>query len=411
MKNFDFKILKTSKKSLARRGVIKTPHGEIETPAFVPVATQAALKGLSPDEIKSLGIQIIFANTYHLFLRPGESIVKKMGGLHKFMNWNGPIITDSGGFQVFSLGAGLEEGVGKIASIFPEEKLNKISNYKLQISNKSQILNSKFKTLISTNKNRIKIIEDGVEFRSHIDGQKILLTPEKSIQIQKDLSADFILAFDECTSPLADYEYTKKALKRTHQWELRSFQEFQSQSATRNSKPETRNSQAMYGIVQGGMFKDLREDSAKFIGNMDFFGIAIGGSLGKSKKDMHNILDWIIPLLPEKKPRHLLGIGGIEDILEGVKRGVDTFDCVEPTRIARNGNLLTKKGRLNILNTRYRTDKNPIEKGCRCYTCQNHSRAYLRHLFWSKEMLGPRLATIHNLHFMMELMKEIRKNI
>jgi queuine tRNA-ribosyltransferase/7-cyano-7-deazaguanine tRNA-ribosyltransferase len=318
------------------------------------------------------------------------------------MNWNGPIITDSGGFQVFSLGAGLEEGVGKIASIFPEEKLNKISNVKFPAYAKAsagkQIQNS-------TNKNRIKITEDGVEFRSHIDGQKILLTPEKSIQIQKDLGADFILAFDECTSPLASYEYTKNSMERTHLWATKSLRAFNSKLSTLNHK------QQMYGIVQGGMFKDLREVSAKFIGNLDFFGMAIGGSLGKSKKDMHNILDWTIPLLPEKKPRHLLGIGGIEDILEGVKRGVDTFDCVEPTRIARNGNLLTKKGRLNILNARYRADKNPVEKDCQCYTCQNHSRAYLRHLFWAKEMLGPRLATIHNLHFMMELMKKIRESI
>jgi queuine tRNA-ribosyltransferase len=402
MKNFEFKILKTSKKSLGRRGVITTPHGEIETPAFVPVATQAALKGLSPDEIKSLDVQMIFANTYHLFLRPGENIVKKMGGLHKFMNWSGPIITDSGGFQVFSLGAGLEEGVGKIASIFPEEKLNKISNYKLPAYAKAsagkQIQNS-------INKNRIKITEDGVEFRSHIDGQKILLTPEKSIQIQKDLGADFILAFDECTSPLASYEYTKNSMERTHRWATKSLRAFNFKLSTLNHK------QQIYGIVQGGAYRDLREKSAKFIGSMDFFGMAIGGSLGKSKKDMHHILDWTIQLLPEKKPRHLLGIGGIQDILEGVKRGVDTFDCVEPTRIARNGNLLTKKGRLNILNARYRTDKNPIGKDCQCYTCQNHSRAYLRHLFWAKEMLGPRLATIHNLHFMMELMKEIRESV
>jgi len=399
MNNFNFKILKTSKKSLARRGVITTPHGEIETPAFVPVATQAALKGLSPDEMKSLDVQIVFANTYHLFLRPGENIIKKMGGLHKFMNWNGPIITDSGGFQVFSLGAGLEEGVGKIASIFPGEKFQ---DKKLKIKNKKQAQNAQYEI---RNTNGVKITENGVEFRSHIDGQKILLTPEKSIQIQKDLGADFILAFDECTSPLADYEYTKNSMERTHRWAIKSLRAFNSKLSTLNHK------QQIYGIIQGGAYRDLREDSAKFIGNMDFFGIAIGGSLGKSKKDMHNILDWTMPLLPEKKPRHLLGIGGIEDILEGVKRGVDTFDCVEPTRIARNGNLLIKKGRLNILNARYRTDRNPIEKGCQCYTCQNHSRAYLRHLFWAKEMLGPRLATIHNLHFMMGLMKEIRESI
>jgi len=389
MNKFKFTILKKAKKGLARRGVIETPHGNVETPAFIPVGTQAALKSITPDEAKSLGIQIIFANTYHLFLRPGEKIIKKMGGLHKFMNWDRPIITDSGGFQVFSLGKGLEQGVGKIASIFPSE--HKKTQLEKQISNKS----------------RIKILEDGVEFRSHIDGNKILLTPEKSIQIQKDLGADFILAFDECTSPLAGYEYTKKALERTHRWEVKSLKAFQQKI---NSKKQIQN-QAIYGIVQGGAYKDLREKSAKFIGGMDFFGMAIGGSLGKSKKDMHKILDWTIPLLPENRPRHLLGIGGIEDIKEGVKRGIDTFDCAAPTRMARNGTLLTKERQINIMNAKYRTDKNPIEKGCQCYTCQNYSCAYLRHLFWAKEMLAGRLATIHNLYFMMELMKKIRKNI
>jgi len=388
MNDFKFTILKKSRKGLARRGVIETPHGNIETPAFIPVGTQAALKGITPDEAKSLGIQIIFANTYHLFLRPGEKIIKKLGGLHDFMNWDRPIITDSGGFQVFSLGEGLVQGVGKIASIFPEE--NK-QNTRGKVQN--------------INKSKIKIREDGVEFKSHVDGKKILLTPEKSIQIQKDLGADFILAFDECTSPLASYEYTKKALERTHGWEVKSLKEFQ------NKRNKKKQNQAIYGIVQGGAYRDLREKSAKFIGGMDFFGIAIGGSLGKSKKDMHQILDWTIPLLPENRPRHLLGIGGIEDIKEGVKRGIDTFDCAAPTRMARNGTLLTKERQINIMNAKYRTDKNPIEKGCQCYTCQNYSCAYLRHLFWAKEMLAGRLATIHNLYFMMELMKKIRKNI
>ncbi len=390
MNNFRFTILKKSRKGLARRGIIETPHGNIETPAFIPVGTQAALKGITPDEAKSLGIQIIFANTYHLFLRPGEKIIRKLGGLHGFMNWDKPIITDSGGFQVFSLGEGLVQGVGKIASIFPEEN-GQDTRYKIQ----------------NTNKSRIKIIDTGVEFKSHVDGKKILLTPEKSIQIQKDLGADFILAFDECTSPLAGYEYTKKALERTHRWETKSLKAFQQKI---NNKKQIQN-QAIYGIIQGGAYKDLREKSAKFIGGMDFFGMAIGGSLGKSKKDMHKILDWTIPLLPENRPRHLLGIGGIEDIKEGVKRGIDTFDCAAPTRMARNGTLLTKERQINIMNAKYRTDKNPIEKGCQCYTCQNYSCAYLRHLFWAKEMLAGRLATIHNLYFMMELMKKIRKNI
>jgi queuine tRNA-ribosyltransferase len=388
MSNFKFKILKKSPRTKARRGIIKTPHGLIETPAFIPVGTQAALKGLTPDEAKTLGIQIIFANTYHLFLRPGEKLIQKIGGLHKFMHWDRPLITDSGGFQVFSLGKGLEEGVGKIASIFPQEKSGKISNVKQRVKN--------------IHKSRIKITEKGVEFQSHINGDKIFLTPEKSIQIQRALGADLILAFDECTSPLDSYSYTKKALAKTHLWEKRSWQEFQ------KGEPSQ---QALYGIIQGGAYKDLRELSAQTIGKMDFFGIAIGGSLGKTKKNMHQILDWTIPLLPEEKPRHLLGIGGIEDIKKSVKQGIDTFDCAAPTREARNGSLLTKKGRLNILKSSFKNDPAPIEKGCQCYTCQNYSRAYLRHLFQAREMLAPRLATIHNLHFMTNLMKEIRESI
>jgi queuine tRNA-ribosyltransferase/7-cyano-7-deazaguanine tRNA-ribosyltransferase len=416
MKDFKFTVIKKSKKNFSRRGIIKTLHGNIETPAFIPVGTQAALKGITSDEAKSLGIQIIFVNTYHLSLRPGERIIKNIGGLHDFMNWNRPIITDSGGFQVFSLGEGLVQGVGKIVSIFPEENKQN-TKYKIQDTKNNQYLNFENKTQ-NTNKSKIKIKKEGVEFKSHIDGKKILLTPEKSVQIQKDLGADFILAFDECTSPLASYEYTKEALERTHGWEVKSLEAFRQMTSGKKQntkKPQTPNArfqaQAIYGIVQGGAYKDLREESAKFIGKMDFFGMAIGGSLGKSKKDMHQILDWTIPLLPEEKPRHLLGIGGIEDIKEGVKRGIDTFDCAAPTRMARNGTLLMKKGRINIMNAKYKTDKAPIEKNCKCYTCQNYSRAYLRHLFWAKEMLAGRLATIHNLHFMMELMKEIRNKI
>lgn len=380
---FHFKIVKKSKKSLARAGIIKTSHGVIHTPAFVPVATQAAIKGaIEPKDLKAIGIEVVFANTYHLHLRPGEKIIKKLGGLHKFMNFNGVIMTDSGGFQAFSLGWGLAHNIGKIANIFPRETEFKKNN---NISEKTKKLAT--------------ITEDGVKFRSHIDGAEIFLTPEKSIEIQQKLGADIMLAFDECTSPLHNKEYTTRALERTHKWAIRSL----------NAKNNFQ--QALYGIAQGGAYKDLRQKSAKFISNLSFDGIAIGGSLGKSKSDMLKILSWTTPFLDEQKPRHLLGIGSIEDIENCVKLGIDTFDCVWQTRLARNGTLLVKKGRIIILNSRFKNDKNPIEKNCGCPTCKNYSRAYLRHLFQAKEMLGARLATIHNLYFTNEFFKKIRQNI
>jgi len=379
MNNFSFKIIKKDKTSAARLGEIKTPHGKISTPAFVAVGTQATVKSLSPEELKTIGAEVVLANTYHLFLRPGDKIIKKLGGLHKFMHWNGPIITDSGGFQVFSLGFALLHGVGKIANIFPEE-----TKFRLPIKNKLSF---------------VKIDNNGAMFKSHLDGKTHHLTPEKSIEIQENLGADIIFAFDECTSPLSSKEYTQLAMKRTHNW------------AKQCLRAKKRKDQALFGIVQGGEYRDLREESAKFINSLPFTGFGIGGSLGKSKKDMHNILEWVVPLLDEKKPRHLLGIGEVEDLFNGVERGVDLFDCVAPTRMARNGTLLTKRGRMNILKSGFKNDKKPIVENCECYTCKNFSRAYLNHLFKAEEILAHRLATIHNLYFITNLMKEIRMAI
>ena len=352
--------------------MIKTPHGQITTPAFLPVATQATIKSLAPADLKEIGFSALLCNTYHLYLRPGHKIIQKLGGLHQFMNWSGPIITDSGGFQVFSLGSGLKEGVSKI------KKIKQSNHEKL-----------------------VKIDEKGVEFRSHLDGSRHRLTPQKSIQIQEALGADIILAFDECTSPLDNKQYTGEAMKRTHQW------------AEVCLKTKKRKDQFLFGIVQGGPFQDLRQESAQFIASLPFDGFGIGGALGQGdlKGRMKEVLDWTITYLPENRPRHLLGIGYLDDIKEAIKKGIDLFDCVYPTRLARHGTFLTSKGELNILNSSYRTDKKPITKNCSCYTCQNFSRAYLHHLFKAKEMLGPRLATFHNLWFIYQFMEKIRDEI
>ncbi len=373
-----FKIIKKSKKSNARLGLIKTAHGSIHTPAFYPVATKAAIKGLSLDEVKKIGFEAVLSNTYHLYLQPGHKVIQKLGGLHKFMNWNGPIVTDSGGFQVFSLGFGLEHGIGKIVGMFPgnKRKPSKLFNVKL-----------------------MKVNQDGVDFRSHLDGSKHKLSPQKSIEIQESLGADIILAFDECTSPLADKKYTREAMLRTHRW------------AEICLKFKKRKDQFLFGIIQGGRWHDLRIESARFINKLPFAGLAIGGPLGNTKKDMRQILDWVIPEMDPQKPRHLLGIGYVDDIVQSVKKGIDLFDCVEPTRLARHGILLTKKGKINILNSRYKEDKKSISNNCHCYTCQNFSRAYLHHLFKAKEMIGPTLATYHNLWFMNQLIEKIREDI
>lgn len=396
--SFSFDILKEH--GDARLGRLQTPHGVIETPAFVAVGTQAAVKTLTPQETAQAGTQVIFANTYHLYLRPGEDLVAEMGGVHKFMGWDRPVMTDSGGFQVFSLGAGLEHGVGKIANIFPGEAGGVLTGRRAP------------KAAGST-KSLMTVTEEEVRFRSHIDGSAHVFTPEKSIAIQRALGADMILAFDECTSPLHDEAYTAKSAARTHRWAERSLRYFQ------ESGPQHGYEQMLYGIVQGGAFEVVRKESARMIAGMDFGGMAIGGNLGKTKDDMRQVLAWTTPLLPPQKPRHLLGIGDVADIFDGVERGCDTFDCVSPTRNARNGGILVRfdegkpanKFRLNIRNARFARDPRPLEEGCDCYACQNFTRSYLRHLFKADEPLGQRLASIHNLRFMARLMEDIRQSL
>lgn len=389
----EFHINHSDPGTRGRVGLIHTAHGDIDTPAFMPVATQASVKGLSSQDLYDLDTHLIICNTYHLALRPGAEQIARLGGLHAFMNWQRPIATDSGGFQVFSLGAAIRDGVGKIADIFPDEAQEEV-----EIRGDRTPL--------------CKIDAEGVTFNSHLDGSIIRLTAEKSMQIQHQLGADFILAFDECTSPLDSHEYTREALSRTHSWAERCLEQ---NTITR------RDYQSLFGIVQGGAFRDLREESARVIGGLGFDGLAIGGSLGRSKSDMHAILDWTIPLLPTGKPRHLLGIGEIEDIVNGVERGIDLFDCAAPTRWARNGALIItratanregiKNGRMTIANARYALDSSPVDPTCECPTCRNHSRAYLHHLHRAKELSYYGLATVHNLHFMLRFMEDLRQAI
>ena len=315
------------------------------------MGTQATVKALDPRDLRELGAELVLANTYHLYLRPGADLIAELGGLHRFMGWDGPILTDSGGFQVFSLAE------------------------------------------------RRKVRDEGVEFRSHIDGSRHLFTPEMVIRVQEQLGADIIMVLDECAPP-TDRAYNEQALARTHAW------------AARCRAAQTRDDQALFGIVQGGVFADLRRQSAEFLVGLDFPGYAIGGlSVGESKEQMYAMLDVTTPLLPAGKPRYLMGVGAPEDLLEGVARGVDLFDCVLPTRLARNAALLTRRGRLNIRNARFERDPAPIEEGCGCYTCRHFSRAYLRHLFKAGEILAARLATIHNVHFLLQLMRDIRAAI
>jgi len=356
---FEFKISKKAKGSLARAGVFKTPHGEIHTPVFMPVGTRATVKTLSPEELKLLNAEIILANTYHLMLRPGEKTVKKMGGLHKWMAWDRPILTDSGGYQVFSLGQE-KEGLAKV-----------------------------------------KIKEDGVEFYSHIDGSKHFITPEKAIKIQNDLGADVIMAFDECAPSTSSKKYFEEAMNRTHDW-LKKCEETH----------ENTSKQALFGIVQGGTHKSLRTKSAKFVASMNLPGNAIGGlAIGEGQKTMLRMIETVIPHLPENKPRYLMGVGTPPDLFEAIDRGIDMFDCVLPTRLARHAAFWTDKGLFHIKNSKYKTDPTPLQKNCTCYTCKTFSKSYLQHLMKESEILGHRLMTIHNLFFLLNLMREIRKNI
>jgi queuine tRNA-ribosyltransferase len=363
---FDFKIHKTQKGSLARTGTFTTPHGKISTPVFMPVGTKATVKTLSPEELKTLGADIILSNTYHLMLRPGEKTVKKMGGLHKWMNWDRPILTDSGGFQVFSLEQ--EKGLPKNA----------------------------------TRKAKVRVKEDGVEFYSHIDGSKHYITPEKATKIQHDLGADIIMAFDECAPANSTKKYFKSAMDRTHNWLVR---------CKKAHAPNTKK-QALFGIIQGGTHEDLREESAKFISSLDLPGNAIGGlAVGEKKEKMLKMIEAVIPHLPENKPRYLMGVGTPPDLLEAVDRGIDMFDCVLPTRLARHGAFWTGKGLHHIKNQRFKNDPKPLERTCTCYTCQNFSTSYIHHLMKETEIFGHRLLTIHNLHFLLNLMHEIREHI
>ncbi len=381
----NFKIEKKLKNELGRAGVLTMSHGAVKTPAFVTVGTKATVKAMTPEQVKNLGAQIVLANTYHLYLQPGDELIKKAGGLHSFMNWNGPTMTDSGGFQVFSLGVAFGDSVTKIAREIP--------------------LGGK----ISQSSGRLmKIDEDGVNFCSHIDGSKHRFTPEKSIEIQHNIGADIIFAFDECTSPNADYEYQQEAMERTHRWAKRCLTHHH-HLGLRALSGKNGTEQSLFGIVQGGRFEDLRKKSARAISQMDFGGFGIGGSF--NKEDMYSTVGWVNQILPEEKPRHMLGIGEPEDLFGGVQNGIDLFDCVSPTRMARNGTLHTQNGRINILNSKFKTDLSPIDANCQCYACQNYTRAYLAHLFRAKEMLAGTLASIHNLYFIVNLVAKIRQSI
>ncbi|MGL4534013.1 MAG: tRNA guanosine(34) transglycosylase Tgt [Fusobacteriaceae bacterium] len=346
----------------ARAGVVMTPHGKIDTPVFMPVGTQATVKTMTPEELEEIGSEIILGNTYHLYLRPSDEIVAKFGGLHKFMNWNKPILTDSGGFQVFSLGARKEDG-----------------------------------------KSLVKITEEGVNFRSHIDGSRHFISPEKSINIQNNLGSDIVMLFDECPPGLSDKKYLIPSIERTTRWAKRCIEA--------HKNPET---QGLFAIVQGGIYEDLRQKSLDELSEMDkdFSGYAIGGlAVGEPREDMYRILDYIVEKCPENKPRYLMGVGEPVDMLEAIESGIDMMDCVQPSRIGRHGTVFTKYGRLVIKNASYAEDDRPLDEGCQCYACRNYTRGYIRHLFKADEILGARLATYHNLYFLLNMMKNARQAI
>lgn len=395
---FNFKIEKKLDGKLGRAGKITTPHGVIETPSFVVVGTKGSVKSLTPEQTKDLGTQVVLANTYHLYLQPGQDTLEKAEGLSKFMNWSGPTMTDSGGFQAFSLGVAFGKKMNKLAEV-KQDKHDVIERDEM-----AQLA---------------KITEDGVEFKSVLDGSTHFFTPEKSMEIQQSIGADMIFAFDECTSPVASKEYQEEAMARTHRWAERSLVRHQqlkvipsrvSAAAEKNKlKVGMGNAQALFGIVQGGRFEDLRKESAKFIGKMDFDGFGIGGSF--EKEDMHTAVGWVNEILPEEKPRHLLGIGDPLDIFEAVEKGCDLFDCVAPTRIARHGTLYTKNGLIHIGNNEYRNDFSAIESGCGCYTCKNFTKSYIGYLFRAREFLAYTLASIHNLYFIVNLVKKMRQGI
>jgi queuine tRNA-ribosyltransferase len=390
-----------------RAGKITTPHGVIETPAFIPVATKATIKSLTPEVVRDkVGADAVLSNTYHLYLQPGVEVMRKAGGLHKFMNWSGPTFTDSGGFQAFSLGAAWGKGISKFQS--KEKEAGELMG---QVKDDQRTIQQNRVGREATEQDEevsphafAKVDDDGVTFKSVIDGSTHRFTPETSIDIQHAIGADLIFAFDECAAPGANYDYQKKAMDRTHVWAQRCLDHHMKVK----SEPGTQE-QGLLGIVQGGRHEDLRRESARVIGAMDFDGFGIGGSFDKG--DVATAVGWVCDELPENKPRHLLGIGEPIDLILGMENGADTFDCVAPTRIARNGAAYTSEGRINLFNERFGTDFSPIDPVCSCYSCANYTRAYVSHLFRAKEMLAATLLSIHNLHFLVSLAKEGRKMI
>ena len=377
MTNFSFAYHYPSLEKKYRLGTLTTPNGIVETPAFIFCATKASIKGVNPQQMKEEGTQFILSNTYHLMLQPGPDIIEKAGGLHKFMGWKGPMLTDSGGFQIFSLGH------GSVAS---------------EIKGKRS--NERAKTLI-------KITEEGAKFRSYINGKTYFLSPEASVEIQRKLGPDFVVVLDECTPFHVDKAYTYNSMKMSHRWALRSLEEFNKND---NDK------QKLYGIIQGGVYPDLRKESCDFVNNTPFFGHAIGGSLGADKSQMYDVVSMTMEILDKNRPIHLLGIGGVRDIFNGVENGIDTFDCVHPTRLARHGGALARpenqdgdKEHINLNNSKFREDHAPIEPDCNCYTCKNHTKSYIHHLLKAKELLAASLITMHNVNYINRLMTSIRE--
>lgn len=376
--NFNFTVLKQDKNSAARLGLLTTPHGVVETPAFIFCATKAAMKSLTIEQMRAANTQIILSNTYHLMLQPGATIVEQHGGLQKFTGWHGPMLTDSGGFQIFSLGSG---------SVADEIKGRR---------------------LLGTDKSLLRLTEDGASFKSYVDGRVYMLTPEESISIQRSLGADLIVVLDECTPYHVDKSYTKASMERSHRWALRSLDNYLAHDTGK---------QKLYGIIQGGVYEDLRKESVDFVNNTQFFGHAIGGSLGANKSQMYDIVALTMSMLSKDRPTHLLGIGGIRDIFNGVLNGIDTFDCVHPTRIARHGGALVKpwhrnahlnREHINLRNSIYKLDQDPIENDCECSTCANYSRGYIHYLLKAESALAFTLISQHNVFFMNDLMRRIR---
>jgi queuine tRNA-ribosyltransferase len=419
-KAITFTIEKKIPNTIGRAGEIKTHHGVIKTPAFVTVGTKGTVKGITPEMLQSLGAQVVLANTYHLYLQPGEELVAKMGGLQGFMNWQGPTMTDSGGFQAFSLGAAFGKGISKILSD-PSQLLGEVSEESKQANDKKFAPGNQFAEFAGALADDpamkpARVDSDGVTFKSIIDGSTHYFTPEKSMEIQHKLGADMIFAFDECTSPTEPLAYQKEALDRTHRWAKRCLMHHHAAKNTAGDFISER--QALFAVVQGGRDEVLRKESAQVLAEMraevngqevSFDGFGIGGSFGK--EDMSQGVTWVNEILPEDKPRHMLGIGEPEDLLMGIENGCDLFDCVLPTRNGRTGTLFTRRGKINISNAQFTEDLGPIDEGCDCYTCTHYSRAYVQHLFKAKEMLAGTLSSIHNLRFLIRLVDEAREAV